>query len=106
MAEEGGLFELDNEVYTLKLNMTKVKGIERMLGVSFVAEVINSGGMLSFNMLDAIFSTCLYDTKEEKAVKGKKAIDIYNKIIEDIGYTDVMEVVVGKIEEDLGFLFR
>lgn len=106
MGKQEGLFEIDGQFYTLKFNMQKVKTIERMLGVSFVAEIANSNGMLSFSMLEALFSVGLYDVNDEKAVKGKKAQDIYNSLIENEGYTAVMEVVIGKIEEDLGFLFQ
>src|SRR5690625_2681254 len=100
------LFEVDGNSYTLKFNMTKVKQVERMLNVSFVAEIANNSGMLSFSMMEALFGVGLYDTKDEKAIKGKKAQEIYERLLEDVGYTEVMQVVVGKIEEDLGFLFR
>lgn len=106
MSKQEGLFEVDGQFYTLKLNMQKVKMIEKMLGVSFVAEIANNSGMLSFSMLEALFAVGLYDLQDEKAVKGKKATDIYEKLLEEVGYSDVMQVVVGKIEEDLGFLFR
>lgn len=106
MSKQEGLFEVDGQFYTLKLNMQKVKTIERMLGVSFVAEIANSNGMLSFSMLEALFAVGLYDTQDEKAVKGKKATDIYEQLLKDVGYSDVMQVVVGKVEEDLGFLFQ
>jgi len=101
-----GLFEVGDGVYTLKFNMTKVKQVERMLNISFVAEIAQSSGMLSFSLLEALFSVGLYDTKDEKAVKGKKAQEIYEQLLEDLGYTEIMQVVVGKIEDDLGFLFR
>lgn len=106
MAEQDGLFELDGVYYTLKLNMKKAKTIEKILGISFVGEMANSGGMLSFNMMEAIFAVGLYDTQDEKAVKGEKAATIYNKLLEDVGYSEVVQVVVAKVEEDLGFLFR
>lgn len=101
-----GLFELDETIYTIKLNMKKAKMIEKMLGISFVREIAGSEGMLSFNMLEAIFAVGLYDAKDEKAVKGEKASGIFNKLLEDIGYSDVVQVVIAKVEEDLGFLFR
>lgn len=106
MEKQEGLFELEGQFYTLKFNFQKVKIIEKMLGVSFVAEISNSNGMLSFNMLEALFAVGLYDVQDEKAVKGKKATDIYEQLLNDVGYNDVMQVVVGKIEEDLGFLFQ
>jgi len=106
MSKQEGLFEVDGQFYTLKFNMQKVKMIEKMLGISFVAEIANSNGMLSFSMLEALFAVGLYDAQDEKAVKGKKATDIYEQLLKDVGYGDVMQVVVGKIEEDLGFLFQ
>lgn len=106
MSKEEGLFEVDGQFYTLKFNMQKVKMIEKMLGISFVAEIANSNGLLSFSMLEALFAVGLYDVQDEKAVKGKKATDIFNNLLEGVGYSDIMEITVGKIEEDLGFLFQ
>lgn len=106
MEKQEGLFEVDGQFYTLKFNMQKVKMIEKMLGVSFVAEIANNSGMLSFNMIESLFSVGLYDVQDEQAVKGKKAAEIYNALLKDVGYSPVTEIVIGKIEEDLGFLFR
>lgn len=106
MEKQEGLFELNGQFYTLKLNFQKVKVIEKMLGISFVAEISNTGGMLSFSLLEAIFAVGLHDVQDEKAVKGVKASNIYEQLLKDVGYSDVMSVVVGKVEEDLGFLFQ
>lgn len=101
-----GLFEVGEGTYTLKFNQQKVNQIERMLNISFVNEMVNKNGMLSMTMLEALFAVGLYDTKDEKAIKGKKAQDVFNAVIRDIGYQGVIEVVLGKVDEDLGFLFR
>lgn len=106
MSKQEGLFEVEGQFYTLKFNFQKVKTIERMLGISFVAEIANSNGMISFNLMEALFAVGLYDVQDEKAVKGNKATSIYEQLLNDVGYSDVMQVVVGKVEEDLGFLFR
>src|SRR5690625_1588645 len=103
MANENGLFEIDNEVYTLKMNMNKVESVEAMLGISFMAELNRNNGVLSFRMLRSIFAVGLYDVNEEKAVKGKKAMEIYDKLLEDVGMADVMAVTFHKLEEDLAF---
>lgn len=106
MSKQEGLFEVDGKFYTLKLNMQKVKQIESMLGVSFVSEIVKSGGMLSFSLLEAIFSLGLYHTEDERTVRGKKAQEIFNALLENEGYVSVAEVAIAKIEEDLGFLFQ
>ena len=106
MANQEGLFELDGSIYTLKLNMNKVESIEAMLNVSFMAEIQRNNGVLSFRMLKAIFMVSLYDTVDEKAVKGKKAMEIYETLLKDVGLSDLMTVTYAKLEEDLGFLFQ
>lgn len=104
MENQEGLFELGGNYYTLKFNMNKIKTVERTLGVSFMAEM--QRGTLSFVMLEALFAVGLYDTVEEKAIKGKKASEIYDALLRDVGLSDVMTVTYAKLEEDLGFLFQ
>ena len=104
--ENRGLFEIDGNLYTLKFNMDKVKQIETLLDISFTSEVAKTGGILSFRLLEALFSVGLYDANDEKSVKGKKAQDIYNSLLENEGYMKVAEVALAKVEDDLGFLFR
>ncbi len=104
MENEEGLFELDGNFYTLKFNMNKIKTVERALGISFMNEM--QRGTLSFILLEALFAVGLYDTVEEKAIKGKKASGIYETLIRDVGIADVIAVTYAKLEEDLGFLFQ
>lgn len=106
MAQEEGLFEVDGNLYTLKLNYKKVKAIEAMTGNSFIAEISKSQGMLSLTLLEAVFGVSLHDTNTETAVKGKKAMDVLEQLLNDVGYIDVIQVTSAKIEEDLGFLFQ
>lgn|SRR5690625_668053 len=104
MENREGLFELDGSFYTLKFNMNKIKTVERGLGISFMVEM--QRGALSFLLLEALFAVGLYDTVDEKAVKGKKATEIYEQLLKDVGLSDVMTVTYAKLEEDLGFLFQ
>lgn len=105
MGKEQGLFELNGNYYTLKINMNKVEQIEATLGISFMSEIIKSNGILSIHLLRHIFAISLYDATEEKAVKGRKAQDIFEQLMKDVGYADVSAITVGKIQEDLAFLF-
>lgn len=104
MENQEGLFEINGNFYTLKFNMNKIKTVERALGISFMNEM--QRGALSFVLLEALFTVGLYDTVEEKAIKGKKATEIYESLLRDVGLSDVMAVTYAKLEEDLGFLFQ
>lgn len=101
-----GLFEFEDAVYTLKMNMNKVETIEAMLDISFIADLQKNGGILSFRMLKTIFSVALYDVTNEVSVKGAKAVGIYERLLHDVGLSTVMTVTLAKVEEDLGFLFQ
>lgn len=104
MSQEKGLFELNGNYYTLKFNMHKVEQIEQALGISFMGEIIGSNGVLSFRLLRHIFAVGLY-TKDEKPIMGQKAQEIYEQLLRDIGYANLSAIAVGKIQEDLAFLF-
>lgn len=105
MSQEKGLFELNGNYYTLKFNMHKVEQVEQALGISFMGEIIGSNGVLSFRLLRHIFAVGLYDAKEEKPITGQKAQEIYEQLLRDIGYANLSAIAVGKIQEDLAFLF-
>lgn len=105
MSKEQGLFEVDGNYYTLKFNMNKIKQIETMLNISFMDELQKSNGVISFRLLEALFAVGLYDVNEEKAIKGQKALNIYEQLLKDVGFSNVIAVTIGKVQEDLAFLF-
>ncbi len=100
------MFEVDGDVLELRFNMQKVKTFESLYKVSLMAELSQSRGMLSFHLMEGLFSVGLFNTTKETTVKGKKAQEILNKLLEDDGYSDVNAAIVNKIQEDLGFLFQ
>ena len=92
--------------YDLKLNTGKVKQIEPVLGISFMAELRKNGGMSSFGFLETSFAVALHDIDEDKPVKGKKATDVLNDALSEHGWAEVNAFVMTCIERDLGFLFQ
>lgn len=100
------MFEVENDVLDLRFNIQKIKTIEAMQGTSLMGEIRSSGGMLSLQLLEGLFAVGLYNTTEEQAVKGKKATEIFNDLMQSEGYANIVAVTVGKLQEDMGFLFR
>lgn len=99
------MFEVEGDVLELRFNMQKIKTLETMQRVSLMAELSQSRGMLSFALLEGLFTVALYNNTAEQNVKGKKAQDIFNALLETEGYANLNAVTVGKLQEDLGFLF-
>ncbi|WP_422122932.1 segregation and condensation protein B [Planococcus sp. X10-3] len=100
------MFEVEKDVLDLRFNMQKVKTLESMQGVSLMGELRSSGGLLSLQVLEGLFAVGLYNTTQDQAVKGKKAVEIYNSLMESEGYSNIVAVTIGKLQEDMGFLFR
>ncbi|WP_040929067.1 hypothetical protein [Nosocomiicoccus massiliensis] len=57
----------------LRLTTGKVKNLERLLDISLMSELRKSTGMLSFSLLEGLFSIGLIDVQEDKPIHGKKS---------------------------------
>jgi hypothetical protein len=100
------MFEIENDVLDLRFNMQKVKTLENMYGISLMSELSRNRGLISFHLLEGLFSVGLYNQTQEISVKGKKALDIYESLMKEQGYSNLNAIVIGKLQEDLGFLFQ
>lgn len=100
------MFEVENDVLELRFNMQKVKTLENMYGISLMSELSRNRGMLSFHLMEGLFSVALYNKTQEQTVKGKKAVEVFETLLRETGYADLNAVIVGKLQEDMGFLFQ
>lgn len=100
------MFTIDDVAYTLKFNKTKSNLIERQSGKSIMAEFNQTGGLLPVWLLEIMFANALVEENENKPVKGQKAIDICDKVLEENGYQATLTAVVNKYTDDMGFMFR
>ncbi|GGD03712.1 segregation and condensation protein B [Enterococcus wangshanyuanii] len=103
---QDGQFEVDGVIYELRFNFTKIKTIEKMTGRSVNAEAIKNDGVLSLQMMETLFSFGLVEAKGLKAVPQKKAIKMFEPFIEENGALTVNNLIVDKLQEDMGFLFQ
>ncbi|QBX91074.1 hypothetical protein PHGAL3_0035 [Phage Altai3] len=100
------MFEVDGDVLELRFNLQKIKNLENLYKISLMSELSQSKGILSFHLMEGLFSVGLYNATQEQPVRGKKAQEIFEKLLEEHGYGDLNAVIVSKLQEDLGFLFR
>lgn len=100
------MFKVKEDVLDLRFNAQKVKTVEAMQGISLMSELHKNRGLLSFQLLEGLFSVALYNQTQEQNVNGQKAIDIFNELLNENGYADMNAVIVSKLQEDMGFLFR
>lgn len=100
------MFEVDGDVLELRFNMQKIKNLENMYKVSIMAELSHGKGILSFHLMEGLFTVGLYNVTQEMAVKGKKAQEIFEALLKEQGFGNINAAIVNKLQEDLGFLFQ
>lgn len=104
------LFTAGDQEYTLTFNRKKIMQVENGLKVSLMAEIKKSEGAISLTLLQTLFTIGLAEISGEegrnKQVHGKKAEEIYNEVLEANGYQDLSNVVLQKLYDDMGFMFR
>jgi hypothetical protein len=100
------MFEVEGVEYDLTFNQKKLEQIEKIEGVSLMDILVKTNGLIGFSLLKTLFTTGLVVKDENKAVNGQKAVDIFNKAIEEVGYSGMASAVLDKFTNDMGFLFR
>ncbi|RDW17049.1 segregation and condensation protein B [Oceanobacillus arenosus] len=100
------MFEVNGVSYTLKYNQKKLETIETVAKTSVLGEISKGNGFLPYNVLKYLFSLALIEENTNSVVKQKEAAEMFEKIIEENGLATVNTVIVEKLQEDLGFLFR
>ena len=80
---EEGQFEVNGVIYELRYNTQKIKTIELVTKKSISAEVVQNNGVLSLQMMEALFSFGLVESKDLKAVKQKKAAEMFEPFIQE-----------------------
>lgn len=104
------LFTVKDKEYTLKFNRKKIQQVESGLKISLMAEIQSTAGALSLTLLQTLFTVGLAEQTDEegkyKQVHGKKAEEIYDDVLDTNGYQDLSAVVLQKVYDDMGFLFR
>lgn len=103
---EEGQFEVDGAIYELRYNTQKIKTIELVTKKSISAEVVQNNGVLSLQMMEALFSFGLVQSKDLTAVKQKKAAEMFEPFIQENGALTVNSFIIDKLQKDAGFLFR
>ncbi|AQT86740.1 segregation and condensation protein B [Paenibacillus larvae subsp. pulvifaciens] len=100
------MFEIQGTGYTLKFNKQRIKTVELMTKRSVMAEISNNNGVLSMQTLEALFAISLVEEKANIPVKQSKAIEIFDKVMEENGLLTLNNAVIEKLQEDLGFMFQ
>lgn len=100
------MFNYKGTEYTLKFNTQKLKTIEMVAKKSVVGEIANNNGILQMQTLEAVFSLALIEETTNEVVKQKKAAKMFEGILEEHGFFTVNNMVIEKLQEDLGFMFR
>lgn len=101
------MFTVGDATYDLKFTRDRVKLYEAKTGGSLMAEFLNTRGMFPLSTVESIFSVALVDVNNKDVfVQPKKAIEIANAHMDEVGYAAVCVEIVNCLQRDMGFFFR
>ena len=100
------MFTVNDTTYTLKFNKQKIKTIETVTKTSIIAEINKGQGLLPMQTLETLFSFALVEEATNESVKQSKAVEMFDKVVEENGLLTVNMAVIEKLQEDVGFMFR
>src|SRR5690606_41578718 len=97
------MFEVDGDVLELRFNLQKIKNLENLYKISLMSELSQSKGILSFHLMEGLFSVGLYNVTQEQPVRGRNAQGAFEKLLEEHADGELSVFIVSKRQEDLGF---
>lgn len=101
------MFTIGEKDYELHFNIGRCKLIERATGKSVVAMLaLDNNYQMSIADADAFFRYGLKEAGADSFVAPKIASDLCERYMEEYGYTKTVALIIRKLAEDMGFLFR
>ena len=100
------MFEVDGVSYTLKFNKQKLETSELTAKTSVIGEITKNNGILPYSLIEQLFSFGLVEEKTIEAVKQKKALELFDGVVEENGLISLNMAIIEKLKDDLGFMFR
>lgn len=99
------MIQYEEKEYELKYNLKRLEIIEAATGISTLANVKQTGGLLGISSLKAYFAHALKEEGADSFVSPKKATEICESLIESEGYETVCGLVLECLQRDCPFFF-
>lgn len=98
------MFEFNGNEYELKYNLKRVEMIENATGVPTLATIQRTGMRISH--LKVYLGYGLKEAGSDIFVEIKTALDLAERMIEEMGVVAVMELVIDALQRDCPFFFH
>lgn len=100
------MFELNGVKYELKMNLERLKLIEKAIGRPILTVYTEHNGAFSIEEMEAVFMVCLKQVGSDFYCNNKQAREIFSKVIEqENGWRDVNNMIAETLTRDTPFLF-
>lgn len=98
------MIEYNKEKYDFKYTILRIEKIEKQMGQPLLSVLINNKGVVSISDLRALYVHGL--RKEDGSYAGEKvANESFEKVMEKIGYAEILEQIANAIQRDCPFFF-
>lgn len=99
------MLEINGKTYELKYTVGRIRMIEDTLGISLMATMINTNGMLSISKLCNFIAFGLKENGKDY-VDFNKGMKIADELLEKKGYANITTTVIETIQRDCPFFFQ
>lgn len=100
------MIEFNGNEYELRYPLGRIEIIETVTKESFMAVLTQSNMMLTIKQLRTYFSYGLRKVGGNGHLEPKKAMEIFDQVLPDIGYTNLLGMVLEAIQKDCPFFFQ
>lgn len=100
------MIEYDGKSFVLKFNIGRVELIEQQTNMPTLVQMKRTEGMLGLHELKTYFAYGLKEENSDVFYPIKKGYEICEKLIETLGYTAVVGMVLEALERDCPFFFQ
>lgn len=100
------MFEFNGVKYELKMNLERLKLIEKAIGKPILTVYTEHNGAFSIEEMEAVFMVCLKQAGSDFYCNNRQAREIFAQVIQkENGWRDVNNMITQMLTEDTPFLF-
>lgn len=100
------MFEYNGKKYDLRYSEKKLETIEDLLDRSVMGALINNAGALKLRDTRVIFCQGLVELGNDEPLKAETRDTIYEGVLANLGYGNVVNYIAQAIEKDCPFMFQ
>lgn len=101
------MYKIGDKVYELKMKAEYIENVEQQSpGTSLIQNMFANKGIMPMSVVRTLFVLGLIDSKTKTPVPQDKSLEVYEKLLNQIGFIQMNVDIFKQLEKDCPFLFH